>query len=384
MSPEHPPDPTSASANPPYQVARLDAEHLAALPPIRAREAMPAKMREMLLPDQALYVAANHESKITLTEARISSSWSRVSVHAGGAPLLGGLPGVKHGERARQAAEHTRQVLTEPHRPAWLDLEYVPRLVPFRQPRALGGISGRSYVEPLSVRDANEGADEALRLSYPWCTIGQVLVGFGTDFKTVKWQGSGVLVGHNLMLTASHLAPWNRGPGQWWMRFVPGRRITDEPHGSSFVEQFYGTYVDVNDDPNGKDYVICRLYTPLGDALGWMGSRSFGDEDDYYNRRFISVGYPGYFGNKPAVEYDIDIDDIDNDGGGLELETTYLGSPIGPGWSGGPLWLWEGEKPYVVGILSGDEKDGLDPRRNVFGGGGLLVDRIKHGIANFA
>jgi hypothetical protein len=27
-------------------------------------------------------------------------------------------------------------------------------------------------------------------------------------------------------------------------------------------------------------------------------------------------------------------------------------------------------KPYVVGILSGNEKDGLDPRRYVFGGGG--------------
>jgi len=235
----------------------------------------------------------------------------------------------------------------------------------------------------MTVLRGNERADEALRFSYPWCTIGQVLVGY--NLGTELWSGSGVLVGRNLLLTASHVAPWNRGPGQWWMRFVPGRRITDEPHGSSYVESFYGTFSDINDfEASGKDYVICKLYTPLGNALGWMGSRSFGSESDYYNRRFISVGYPGYFGDRPAVDFDIDIDDIDSDSPGLELETTYPGSPEGPGWSGGPLWMWENEAPYVVGILSGDEKDELDPRRNVWGAGGLLVDRVKFGINNWS
>ena len=248
----------------------------------------------------------------------------------------------------------------------------MPRLVPFKQSRALGGVAGRTYVEPMTTYRTNERADEALRFSDPWCTMGQVLVGY--NLGTRLWSGSGVLVGRNLVLTASHVAPWNRAPGQWWMRFVPGRRITNEPHGSSYVESFYGTYSDVNNfEASGKDYVICKLYTPLGNALGWMGSRSFGSEDDYYNRRFISVGYPGYFGDRPAVDYDIDIDDIDSDSPGLELETTYPGSPEDDGWSGGPLWMWENESPFVVGILSGSEKDELDPRRHVWGAGGLLV-----------
>jgi len=114
-----------------------------------------------------------------------------------------------------------------------------------------------------------------------------------------------------------------------------------------------------------------------------MGSRSFGDEDDYFARRYISVGYPNSFGGKPAVEFDIDIDDIDSDGDGLELETTFGTSPFGYGWSGGPLWLWENEKPYVVGVLAGSEKDEFDPRRWVFAGGKLLVERVKFGLTNF-
>lgn len=368
------------------RIVKVSAEQLASLPPLRATHPMPDDMRALLRNDPSLYVETGHDGRVTLKQARFDRTWSRLTLQGAGATLLGGLPGLRHDDDTKHletAAPHA--LATEPHRPAWLDLEYVPTLVPFRQRPLLDCAPGRKFSEPISSYQTNERTDEALRFIYPWRTIGQVLVGFGTDFTNVQWSGTGVLVGRNLMLTASHIAPWNRGPGQWWMRFVPGKRINDEPHGSSYVESFYGSYEDPNDfEASGWDYVICKLYTPLGDALGWMGSRSFGNEDDYYSRRFISVGYPGYFGDKPAVEFDIDIDDIDNDGAGLELETTYDNSPLGPGWSGGPLWMWENEKPYVVGILSGNEKDGLDPRRYVFGGGGLLVDRVKYGIANYA
>jgi len=363
---------------------KTSAAELAARQPIRATESMPHEMREMLRSDPGLYVRADHKSRISVTETPIDRYWTRVSLRDGESPLLTGLPGASQlFEPKLNGIASVRHLTTDPNRPAWLDQEYMPGLVPFKLSRAAGGVTGRSYVQPMTLRSADERVDEALRFVYPWCTMGQVLVGY--NLGTELWSGSGVLVGRNLLLTASHIAPWNRGPGQWWMRFVPGRRINDEPHGSSYVESFYGTYSDVNDfEASGTDYVICKLYTPLGNALGWMGSRSFGSESDYKSRRFISVGYPGYFGDKPAVDFDIDIDDIDSDSPGLELETTYPGSPEGPGWSGGPLWMWENEKPYVVGILSGDEKDEFDPRRNVWGGGGLLVDRVKYGIANWS
>lgn len=387
MSSPAAPKPDSPQRDHTRRITRVTAEQLAALDPVRATHPMPEDIKALLRNDASAYLRATHDGKITLTERRIDDTWARVTLHGGGTTLLGGLPGLKQAADAiaADAVQPHRTLLTEPHRPAWLDLEYVPRLVPFRLTRVRGANCARLFTEPVSAYHTDERANEALRFIYPWRTIGQVLVGFGTDFTNVQWSGTGVLVGRNLVLTASHVAPWNRGPGQWWMRFVPGRRINDEPHGSSYVESFYGSYEDPNDfEASGWDYVICKLYTPLGDALGWMGTRSFASEDDYYRRRYISVGYPGYFGDKPAVEYDIDIDDIDNDGAGLELETSYDNSPLGDGWSGGPLWMWENEKPYVVGILSGNEKDELDPRRYVFGGGGLLVDRVKYGLANFA
>jgi hypothetical protein len=363
--------------------ARLGAAELATREPIRATEPMPAEMREMLRPDTGLYVRSDHRSPITLAETPVDKYWSRISLRGGESPVLTGLPGASQlFEPKRDAGTGVRVLATEGYRPAWTDLEYMPKLLPFKQSLALGG-DGGTFMEPISAPPASIlDVEEALRFSYPWCTMGQVLVGH--TLGTTLWSGSGVLVGRNLLLTASHVAPWNRGPGQWWMRFVPGRRINDEPHGSSYVETFYGTYSDPgNFEASGKDYVICKLYTPLGNALGWMGSRSFGSEDDYYNRRFISVGYPGYFGDRPAVDFDIDIDDIDSDSPGLELETTYPGVEA-PGWSGGALWMWENESPIVVGVLSGNEKDEFDPRRHVWGAGGLLVDRVRYGIANWS
>jgi hypothetical protein len=151
------------------------------------------------------------------------------------------------------------------------------------------------------------------------------------------------------------------------MEFVPAFREGDRPFGSSFVEAYRG--FNVGSDVSGKDYVICKLYNPLGNALGWMGTTSFGsNEDEYYRRRYVSTGYPRSFGARPAVEFDMGIRDIDSDSPGIELEFA-LRADLGPGWSGGPLWL-PGEGPAVAGVLSGTEKDEFDPTRHVFAGGG--------------
>lgn len=283
----------------------------------------------------------------------------------------------------------------ESFRPAWAALDYLPRMISHRMPRLsrrsrwllkaalLGSWSPRAIGAQYTF-----SIQEALSRTYPWNTIGKVLVGSGNDFLNVKGTGSGVLVGRNLMMTASHVAPWDTAG--WWMRFVPGyndRYEKDdgkEPFGHSYIQQFRGVKVKKDDDPSGEDYVICRLYNPLGEQLGWMGSRSFGDEDDYYNGTWISVGYPTDFmnGQKPAVEFDIDIDDIDDDGDGLELETGY-NQAFGGGWSGGPLWGWIDGGPRVIGIKSGWEVDVYDPARGVFAGGGHLVSLVKHGLAHW-
>jgi hypothetical protein len=113
-----------------------------------------------------------------------------------------------------------------------------------------------------------------------------------------------------------------------------------------------------------------------------MGTQWWGNEDEYYNRRFQSSGYPDAFGWRPAVEFSIGIRDIDSDDPGLELEVgSHL--QLSGGWSGGPLWFFTNEGPFVVGILSGFEKDELDPTRFVFAGGRHMVDLVKFGLANW-
>jgi V8-like Glu-specific endopeptidase len=218
--------------------------------------------------------------------------------------------------------------------------------------------------------------------AWPWRTIGKVFVGANNNFSAPIWSGSGVLVGKNLILTAGHVAPW--GLGGWWMRFVPAFKNGAEPFGYSYVENFYGYRED--GEVHGRDYVICKLYTPLGNTVGWMGSHSFGSDDGYYSGSWISVGYPAEPGTNPGANYMIvqqpvriaDVDDEGSDGKELESDMYSLG-----GWSGGPLWANMSGQNKVIGIMSGDETDFLQPRYTVSAGGVAMVRLVQYGQANW-
>ena len=165
------------------------------------------------------------------------------------------------------------------------------------------------------------------------------------------------------------------------MEFVPALRQGDpnpRPFGSSFVAQYRG--YNRPSDVFGYDYVVCQLYNPLGRALGWMGSQSWGDEDEYERRDYISSGYPATFGGRPAVQFSVGIRDLDNDNPGKELETVEYTTG---GWSGGPLWFFAGQNPTIVGVLSGAETDVFDPRRDVYAGYTAMIDLVRFGLDNW-
>jgi len=216
----------------------------------------------------------------------------------------------------------------------------------------------------------------------PWRTIGKVFVGKNLNFSAPIWTGSGVLVGRNLLLTAGHVAPW--GLNGWWMRFVPAFKNGLEPFGSSYVETYRGYHQD--GEVNGRDYVICKLFTPLGNTVGWMGSQSFGNDNRYYNGSWISVGYPAEPGTNPGANYMIvqqpvkivDVDDEGSDGKELESDLYALG-----GWSGGPLWANIGGQNKVIGVMSGDETDFLQPRHTTSAGGIAMVRLVQWGWSNW-
>lgn len=337
----------------------LTLDELADMASVPATEDMPEGLREMLRANSGPFVDSTSPPKLDFTTVEVPGvpgMWRVVdNDHE---RLLTALPGREQTElTADDVVEAEGGVSgTEAYRPPWAPLEHMPRLTPFRA-------DGELFFEPRAVEETN-------RLAYPQRTVGIVLSSNGM-------RGSGVLVGPNLMLTAGHLAPW--GQGSWNMEFIPAFREGHRPFGSSFVETYRG--FNTGSEVSGKDYVICKLYNPLGNALGWMGTKSFGNEDEYYRRRYLSSGYPGSFGTRPAVEFDMGIRDIDNDSPGIELEFA-LRADVGPGWSGGPLWL-PAEGPSVAGIYSGRETDELDPRRHVFGGGGGMVDLVRFGMANW-
>jgi hypothetical protein len=344
--------------------AYMTLDELADAAPIPATQNEPASIEDMLRPDLGVYIQSKTKPAMHFATEEVPGApgiW-RLLDSPQDEELLTVIPGRQRTEvKPEDVAPASGDIDgTDAYRPPWVAHEFLPRLVPFRS----RGRPDQLFLEPR--------AQEAERLTYPWRTNGLVKAN-GVP------AGSGVLVGPNLMLTASHVAPWDSNP--WSMEFVPGFRAgSPPPFGSSFVSEFRGFRIPAG-EATGYDYVVCRLFNPLGNALGWMGSVWFGNEDEYYRRRYFSTGYPDSFGGRPAVQMDMAIADIDNDDPGLELEFP-LSIPLESGWSGGPLWL-PNEGPRVAGTVTGREKDFLDPTRHVISAGKGMVDLVKFGLDNW-
>ena len=340
----------------------LTLEEMAAIPPEPATKEMPPEMRHLLRADSGVYIRSKEKPTIGLVTEEVTGAegvWRVVGPPRGTAgELLTVIPGR---EQTKLDIDDLVPVIdglgTEGYRPPWVAAEDVPALRPFR-------VDGHVVYGPRAIETPE-------RLSFPFRSIGVV--------RNSKGQiGTGVLIGPNLLLTAGHLAPW--GQKKWHMEFVPAFRAGGmPPFGTSFVERFRG--YDTHGEASGHDYVICKLYRPLGEALGWMGTRSFGTKREYFRRRYTSSGYPGVFGDRPAVQFDMGLRDIANDGPGLELEFSLDGYPHIRGcWAGGPLWF---DQANVVGVHSGNAGEVNGSRSIVEAGGSGMVDLVKFGLENW-
>lgn len=137
----------------------------------------------------------------------------------------------------------------------------------------------------------------------------------------------------------------------------------------------------------GYDWAIGKLYTRLGDSLGYLGYNSYSSDWEDQNL-WTCTGYPVAVasGERPSWQGSISIHDDDGDSNGsqeLESET----ADITGGDSGGPLFSWWNGDPRIIGIVSGEEEEYEFPfssqDNNIFSSGSGLFNLIAWGRQNW-
>jgi hypothetical protein len=250
--------------------------------------------------------------------------------------------------------------LPPPSRPDWADQIYHPTMVPRTSPQPLRRKSGKRFYPHGFIWGGNDVRQPFFPSGYPMQCIGRVFA--YSDPSSFVWSdsGTGVLVGPNTVLTASHVVPWNANPAM--IEFVPAYFngvSTVGPNVSSFVDA--ASAYDLGSPPAAAfDFAILRLQDRLGDGLGWLGTKSYdaGWNDNGY---WTLVGYAGAIDNaeQPSIQSGISFHDDDEDsndfGNAMELETQNGDSS--PGDSGGPYFAFWTDGPYVVGVDVGGEEE---------------------------
>lgn len=197
---------------------------------------------------------------------------------------------------------------------------------------------------------------------YPWALNGKIYtVGGG--------EGSGIMIGRNLVLTALHCV--DRSGGKQY--FVPACYVDPpagslaEPFGRFEVVNFY-RWMDIGNthhsDEGAADYAVLKL---AGEPnVGWAGTHGQVDRGWLNRKMWYHVGYPvnDHYGLKdhkngrPSFEMDIAIKDIvDYDyvnPENLHLACTkfFTTADCEGGQSGGALFNIVDNAVMVAGVLS--------------------------------
>jgi hypothetical protein len=171
------------------------------------------------------------------------------------------------------------------------------------------------------------------------------------------------------------------------MRFVPAYYDGSSILGAgaeSYVSDARGWDVSYYSRlPDAHDMAILRLYDPLGDWLGYFGSKPY--SDSYTGHPYWNLtGYPGAIAGaeRPSYQLGIAVNEADASTDALDLE--HRGDSTS-GDSGGPFWAtWPDGFPYVIGTVSGgevitDSKGAVVKDTNNCSGGNAINDLIRWG-----
>ncbi len=187
---------------------------------------------------------------------------------------------------------------------------------------------------------------------YPFSTVAYIEARFGDEWK----QGSGVLVGRNDVLTASHVI------------YDPNYGAADEVivyfsyNPSEFNTSYSGVYLNyyTNFDPDGDgnvsfgdgrpgnslggtelDVALVSLSSAVGDTIGWMGM-----DFSFTSGNANVTGHPGLYSGYMTNDYGFVWKDY------VDQTIDISNMEINPGNSGGPIWYDDGDGPHVVGVVS--------------------------------
>jgi V8-like Glu-specific endopeptidase len=249
------------------------------------------------------------------------------------------------------------------YRPPWVEMRPAPRTARLSPPNRV--FRGEEELEPLTIFPP-DGRKSYFDTSYPWGSVCKVT--------TPKGGGSGVLIGHRHVLTASHMIDWNNPGGtvaaHMWSNFNLGTAAISGIYWWTKVGSPTFSTVD-------EDYVVLVLNSNLGDKVGYLGYRTYDSSWDG-KAWWKTIGYPGDLGAGivPAVQHDFKLDEDDFDFGPARAMSSKDGDVM-PGQSGSPVFTWfkSSKTPKVVGVVSATVKKGGP---NYFSGGSWLTDLIAY------
>jgi V8-like Glu-specific endopeptidase len=179
--------------------------------------------------------------------------------------------------------------------------------------------------------------------TYPYDTVVYITDTIGGE----GFQASGVLISPDEVLTASHVVYSSIGGTAYNISVVPGYNAGSDPFGSAT-----GTYIhyfqidDAGDSISFQqsqfDYAVIHLSESFT-SLGTMGI-----ESDFPGGLVNVSGYPASLDGQLANnQQDVTLD---------PNYTLFDGTSLGPGSSGGPVWVsGSNGDPYVVGLVSSGE-----------------------------